>query len=360
MNKSQGIAIGMLVALVLWIASGYVTNDNEPTPVTQGQPERETLMKVRVRTFDISEVTSVVFVQGQLEPWRSVMLRAETSGTVDEVNVDSGHRVKRDDVLVQLSMEDREVRLARARAQLAQSKADLEASERLFKKKMQSENIVRAARANVAVAEAELAAIKMEIERTSIRAPFDGVVEKRHAYQGVLMERGDSVISVVDDSRLKATAQVPQQNVGSLRIGQAVKISLITGERAKGTLTFISRLADEGTRSYRIEVEVPNPELALVSGLSAELELPTGQASGHYLSPSLLTLHDDGRLGVMAVDETEQAKFYPVSIIRSEDGGVWVSGLPQQVRLVTFGQGFIQSGEKVIPVEEKDPGKEAG
>ena len=74
MNKSQGIAIGILFALVLWIASGYVSNESEPTPVMRGQPERETLMKVRVRTFDVSEVTSVVFVQGQLEPWRSVML----------------------------------------------------------------------------------------------------------------------------------------------------------------------------------------------------------------------------------------------------------------------------------------------
>lgn len=352
MKTSYAIAIGMIVALVLWIASGYVIKDSSPEEAEAAQQDRETLMKVRVRTFNIEDVSNVVFVQGQLEPWRSVTLRAETFGTVDEVNVESGTRVSNGYLLVHLSMDDREVRLARAKAQLAQSQADLEASERLFKKKLQSESSLRAARASVAVARAELAAIQLDIARTSVRAPFDGVIEEREVEHGVLLERGDSVVTIVDDSRLKATAQVPQQSIGSLKPGQSVNVSLITGEKVNGTLTFISRLADEGTRSYRIEVEVPNTELKLVSGLSAVLEIPTGNAAGHFLSPSLLTLHDDGRLGVMAVNESNEAIFYPLKIIRSDGDGVWVAGLPDQVRLVTFGQGFIKSGERVIPVDE--------
>ena len=354
MKTSNNIAIGSVIALVLWIASGYVISGSSATSATAAQQERESLMKVRVKTFTTASVTSLVFVQGQLEPWRSVTLRAETSGTVDEINVDRGTRVVQGEMLTHISMDDREVRLARAEAQVAQSKADLEAAESLFKKKMQSENSVRAARANVAVTKAELAAIKLDIERTSVRAPFDGVVEDRPVELGVLLERGDSVISVVDDTRLKATAQVPQQSVGNLNTGQRVNVTLITGEQVDGTLTFISRLADEGTRSYRIEVEVPNTKLELVSGLSAVLEIPTGESDGHFLSPSLLILHDDGRLGVMAVDESDHANFYPVSLIRSEDGGVWVSGLPAQIRLITFGQGFIQAGEQVIPVNEAE------
>ncbi len=113
------------------------------------------------------------------------------------------------------------------------------------------------------------------------------------------------------------------------------------------------RLADSGTRSYRIEVEIPNSDYRLISGMSAVLAIPTGEAAGHYLSPSLLTLHDDGRLGVMAVDAEDRAQFLPVEIIRSEVDGIWVSGLPDQVRLVTFGQGFIASGERVVPVTEQ-------
>lgn len=350
MKKSYAIAIGLIIALVLWISSGYVINGSSDTPAAAAQQDREILMKVRVKTFNIETVTRVLFVQGQLEPWRSVTLRAETPGTIDAVNVEIGARVEEDDVLVHISLDDREVRLARSRAQVAQSEADLEAAERLFGKKMQSENNVRAARATVAVAEAELAAIQLDIARTFVHAPFDGVIEERSVELGALLERGDSVITVVDDSRLKATAQVPQQSIGSLDIGQPVKVTLITGEETNGTMTFISRLADVGTRSYRIEVEIPNTGLKLVSGLSAVLEIPTGESAGHFLSPSLLTLHDDGRLGVMAVNESNQAIFYPLTIIRSEDGGIWVAGLPDQARLVTFGQGFIQSGEQVIPV----------
>ena len=352
MKQSYLIAIGMAVALALWIASGYLVNGGEAKPVTASQLERETLMKARVKFFNMETVTNVVLVQGQLEPWRSVYLRAVTSGTVEEVTVVKGTRVVRDHVLVRISMDDREIRLARADAQLAQSKADLEAAEKLFAKKMQSENNVRAARATVAVARAELAVIKLDIARTLVRAPFDGVIEERSVELGTLLERGDDVVTVVDDSRLRATAQVPQQSVGSLVEGQAVNVRLITGEKVPGSLSFISRMADEATRSYRIEVEIANTDFGLVSGLSAVLEIPTGEETGHFLPPSLLTLHDDGRLGVMAVNESDQAMFYPVSIIRSQEGGIWVSGLPEKVRLVTFGQGFIQNGEKVIPVDE--------
>lgn len=354
MRLSQGIAIGMIVALALWVASGHVFKGGTATQKSEQQQGRENLMKVQVKTFLMDTVTSKVFVQGQLEPWRTVTLRAETAGTIDQVNSERGTRVAQGDVLVRIAMDDRKVRLAKARAMLAQSKADLEASERLLKKQMQSENNVRAARASLAVAEAELAAIELDIDRTSVKAPFDGVIEERAVELGVLLERGDTVATVVDDSRLKATAQVPQQSVSRLALGQQVNISLITGEQVDGVLSFISRVADSATRSYRIEVEIDNPNLALVSGLSTVLEIPTGESEGHFLSPSLLILHDDGRLGVMAVNESDQAAFHAVELIRSEGNGVWVSGLPAQARLITFGQGFIQHGEKVIPVDESE------
>jgi multidrug efflux system membrane fusion protein len=250
-------------------------------------------------------------------------------------------------------MDDRKIRLARAEAQLSRSKADLEAAEKLLKKQLQSENNVRAAKASLAVAEAELAAVQLDIARTSIRAPFDGFIEHRAVEVGVLLERGDDVATIVDDSRIRASAQVPQQHVASLSPGQTVSVRLITGEQAEGRLTFISRVADAGTRSYRIEAEVPNPDHELISGLSAVLEIPTGKQVGHFFKPSLLTLHDDGRLGVMAVNEKNEAVFYAVELIRSEGDGVWVSGLPAKVRLVTFGQGFIQAGEIVDAVEQQ-------
>jgi multidrug efflux system membrane fusion protein len=352
MKLSYGVALAMAAALVLWVGSGYLIR-SDATQATSEQVERQELMKVRVKEYRRGDVTQMVTVQGQLEPWRKVDLRAETAGTVDKVDAQIGARVSTGDELVHLSMDDRAVRLARAEAQLAQSQSDLEAAKKLFKKQLQSESNLRAARANLAVAEAELAAIKLDIERTSLRAPFDGVVEARMVEVGTLLDRSDSVVTVVDDSRLKATAQVPQQSVARLAVGQAVRVELITGKQVDGVLTFVSRLADSGTRSYRIEVEVPNPDYQLISGMSAVIEIPTGEAGGHYLSPSLLTLHDDGRLGVMAVDAEDRAQFLPIKIIRSEVDGIWVSGLPEQVRLVTFGQGFIASGERVIPVTEQ-------
>jgi len=350
MKSSYLIALGLLLALVLWIASGHLERSEPATASPAAVAPASAPMKVRVADYRAETITRSVRVQGQLEPWRSVNLRAETAGTVETLAVRQGDRVQRGDLLVRIAMEDREIRLARAEAQLAQSRADLEATQRLFDKQLTSDNSLKAAQAGLAVAQAEIAAIRLDIERTSLRAPFDGVVEEIPVELGTLLERGDKVLRIVDDTRLKATAQVPQQHVANLNGGQPAAVELITGTQLEGRLIYIARVADTATRSFRVEVELANPAAALSSGFSAVLDFPVGEIEAHFVSPALLVLHDDGRLGVMQVTGQGQAAFRPVELVRSEKGGAWISGLPPQVRLITFGQGFISDGEAVTPV----------
>jgi len=154
----------------------------------------------------------------------------------------------------------------------------------------------------------------------------------------------------VDDSVLKAVGRVSQQSAGQLQLGQAVTLRLLDGREAEGKLTFISRLGDADTHSFRVEAEIPNPQGAISSGVSAELRIAVGREAAHFLSPAVLSLDDAGQVGVKSVQDDGSVRFDPIELVRTEAEGIWVSGLPGEARVISQGQGFVNAGEAVIPV----------
>ena len=112
-------------------------------------------------------------------------------------------------------------------------------------------------------------------------------------------------------------------------------------------MRFISPTADPATRTFRVEIEAPNPDGAIRDGITAEIRLATGSAPAHRLSPAVLTLDDRGVLGVRTVGPGEIVRFMPVSILAEGSDGVWVSGLPETVEVITVGQEYVKDGERV-------------
>jgi len=358
MKRSAYLSIGLLCAVTVWMLSGSLVGASRTetaSRVRDGAPQPR-LMKVQVAQLTAGTVTREVVVQGQLEPRRRVEIRAETGGQVVNLPVEKGAVVAEGELLAELAEEDRGAQVARAEAEVASRRLDLSASENLGRKGMQAQTQVKAAQAALAAADAELERLRIDLEHTRIRAPFPGVIETRAVELGSLLERADPVVELVDASVLKAVGHVPQQSAGMLALGQTVDVRLLNGRTADGRITYLARVADSGTRSFRVEAEVPNPHGALHGGVSAELRIAVADESGHFLSPAVLTLDDSGRVGVKAVEGEGKVAFYPISLVRTEADGVWVSGLPQQVTVITQGQGFVIAGEMVEPIDdERDP-----
>lgn len=347
------LAIGLALAVTVWMLSGALVGASRKAQSANDGIQSDApipVMKVLVSESEAARIDREVEVQGQLEPRRRVVLRAETEGKVERLPVEKGDRVEAGAVLVELSEDDRPAQLARAQAEVAARQLELSAFETLGTQGMQARTQIKTAQAALANAEAELARLQVDIERLRIRAPFAGVVETREIELGSLLQRGDDVLELVDNSRLKAVGHVPQQSAGSLQLGQPVTVELLDGTLAEGRLTYIAQMADAQTRSFRVEAEIPNPELKLASGVSAELRIKLGEETGHFVSPAVLTLDDQGQIGVRAVDSNDQVHFYPISLVRTESDGVWVSGLPAQLRIITRGQGFVSEGEQVKPI----------
>jgi len=113
---------------------------------------------------------------------------------------------------------------------------------------------------------------------------------------------------------------------------------------------YIARTADEQTRTYRIELDIPNPQHTIRAGMTTLVRLPLATVPSHFLSPSILSLDDSGTLGVKIINGESTVRFLPVTIISAEADGYHVAGLPERVTLITVGHEFVTDGEAVTPV----------
>lgn len=353
MNRSYLIAIGLAVILTAWMLSGILTGPANPEMLSP-TPSTHTLepMKVQVRTQRAEPVVREIVIQGQTEPNRTVTLRAETSGRVMELVAQRGQPVKAGEVILRLAMNDRQARLRQVQALLRQRQRDFEAIQKLGQTGYQAETRVNQAIAELEAARAELERIQLDIGHTTIRAPFDGILNEQEAEIGAVVAPGNPVATLVDNSPLVVSGQISQQAIGQIGVGQSARVRLVNDQDAEGRIRYISVTADQATRTFRAEVEIANPESALTAGVSAEIRIPVETVSTHFLSPSLLTLDSQGVLGVKTVGEEERVEFHPVDIVRAGADGIWVSGLPEQARLITVGQGFVQMGERVTAIPE--------
>jgi multidrug efflux system membrane fusion protein len=349
-SKPVLIASGVALAVAAWMLTGLgrtSTSGSEAAraPDAQASPTRVSVQKSRARNM-----TREIVVSARTEPNRVVELRAETDGRVVRLGAERGSTVSAGDHIVSLDLRDRETRLEEGRAVLKQMELQLEAARRLQSQQFISEVQIAEAFARVATARTALEEIELEIANTTLDAPFDAVLQDRTVELGDYVNSGDSVAQLVDTDPLLVVGEVSEREVGALEVGSTGRALLVTGATVEGRIRYVSPRADENTRTFRIELAVANPERLFRAGMTAELRLAADEITAHLLSPALLTLDDAGVVGVKAVDDHDRVQFYPIEIVDSSNAGISVEGLPEEVRVITVGQGFVSVGERVVPV----------
>ena len=158
----------------------------------------------------------------------------------------------------------------------------------------------------------------------------------------------------MDEEPYLVVGQVSEHDIGLVKIGDAGEAKLANGAAVAGQVRFVGTVADPATRTFRVELEVPNPARTLRSGITAEIRIPVESVQAHFISPALLTLDDQGVLGVRTVSNAAQVEFMPVEIFATRRDGVWITGLPPTVTIITVGQEFVRHGETVVPVPDED------
>ncbi len=352
MKRSYWIALAVLLVVAAWLLTGRFAGDREAVDGRAvAAPERQP-MRVRVVESVAESVTQEVVIHGTTAPTRQVTLKAETAGRVAELPAARGTAVRAGEVVVRLDPENREAQLAEARALVDLRRLEYRAVQSLRKQGLQEERQLAEAKALLESARAQLQGIELDLRRTAIRSPFDAVLDTRAVEVGDYVSVADPVATVAQLDPFIVTGQVSEQQIGLLRTGGFGTARIVGGQSLKGVIRYIGALADPATRTFTVELEVPNPEGRRLAGVTADIRVPVAELRAHRLPASVLTLGESGNIGVKAVDASGVVRHHQGQIVRATPEFLWLSGLPERLLVVVVGQGFVQPGEQVQPVFE--------
>ena len=347
------IVLIIVVVLAAWLASGMV-GGGEPTGETAPKADQAQPVSVAVRTSTAEQVWREVELNGRTAPDRAVTLRAQTAGRIDSISARRGARVKAGEVLTRIALDDRGASRNEARAVVKQRRLQYEAVRKMSEKGYQTRTDLAQAKSDLEAAQAQLANIQQDIDNTVVRAPFAGVLETRPVEVGDYVAVGDEIARVIQQNPFVVRGDLAEKDVAFVEPGQPGRARLIDGRMVEGTVRYVATEADEATRTYPVELEVDNPGGRLVAGASAKLILPLEQVEAHEVAADLLTLDEAGEMGIKTIDEDGRVAFHGADIVKSSDDRLWLAGLPESVRLITTGQGFVRAGDAVQIVDDAD------
>ncbi len=343
-----GLAVVILAVIVSYVTVGSILGGGGEANSTPGEVEKpgDDLFLVSTRMITASDHVEQIQVRGRTEALKKVDLKAEVTGRIIATPVEKGERVKAGQTICRIAPNAREANLEKAQALATQRQLEYNANVELAKKGFRSDTQVAAAKAELDAANAGVRQAEVELDHTLIKAPFAGLVNDRPAEVGDFLQVGSTCAILLTDDPYLVVGEVSDRQVNRIKKGQPATVELTDGTVIEGTVRYISSAARIETRTFRVEVEVPNPALELREGMTANILIPTTSAKAHFLTPSLLTLKDDGSVGIRIVEDGT-VKFFPITIAGNNPDGLWVKGLPDQIQLIIIGQNFVTEGQKV-------------
>jgi len=348
-KRAYLIAIGLALLILLWFVYGTKirNNESEATPTPVENAAEETLPSVVARRISAEQHASYMNLHGRTEAVREVAVKAETAGLVVRTPIREGQFVGRGTLLCQQDVDARQAQLDQANATLKSRELDYKAAQTLVDKGYRSETQALSAQAALDGARAAVKQAEIELGNVNMRAPFSGIFDQQIAEIGEYLMPGQPCGLLVDLDPMLIVGEATEKQVGFLKVGQSAEMELATGERLEGKVRFIETKANPQTRTFRLEVEVPNKKNALKSGVTASLKLSSGETASHFIPSRVLTLDDQGRIGVRHLDDRNIVKFSTVTTIDENEDGMWVTGLPDETNLIIVGQDYVAEGSEV-------------
>ena len=353
MKASRIVAVGLVVGAVAWVASGHLVPHETSQSRAAVRPDAGApkLFRVAVAEANVAPHARKLTLSGRTEADKKVTITARTGGVLTEMRVKRGQQVKKGDVLAVLSDDAREAQVAQATALYNQRKAELEARRKLIEQgslpRLEAVNL----EAQFKSAEAALAAATAERDRGVLRAPWDGIITDNAEVGGAaLAMMGAPVAQMVALDPMLAVVEVSERRLGGLKIGDEAEVRLVNGQKATGRVRFIAKVASQTTRTYRVEVEMKNPDGAIPDGITAEVSIPMAPVPAARVPRSALTFSAAGDLGVRIVKGDTEVDFVPISVVEDDQNHMWVAGVPDGARVIVQGQDFVREGQKVVAV----------
>ena len=345
------VALGVLVATGIWVATGEFSSvgSARTDPAAQEAKKEVTTPRkiVQVAVPPRVEHARTIRVSGQTEAEKDSVLASRAAGVIEELAVSKGDHVEKGDLILRLESEGKEAAVASARQTLAQRQAEADAAERLAKGGNIASLQLDAARTALASAQSALELAQADLNRVTVRAPFSGVIDKVHVEQGSAVMQGAEVATLLKLDPIVIVGEVSERELGNIQTGDKAEVKLVNGDTVTGTLRYMSRAASPQTRTFRMEVDVSNPDNVIPAGMTAEIAVRAKTLETVALPRSVVTLHPDGDLGVRSVESDGTVVFHPIEIVDDTPDALFAAGIPAEARVIVAGQDFVVEGEKV-------------
>lgn len=352
MKTSYKTAISILILTVLWMVSGLFSGSVPTTTESPDATKQVHMPRVRVMTIVGELHTQSIRVMGRIQADQAVSIRAQVLGHVSDVVVSKGDRVNVGDVILHIDVEDRKGLLAESRARLKQREIAYEAARKLRQGGYSSQLTEAKAKADLEAARAQVTRMKRNLDNTTVKAPLAGVIDTLPVKAGDYFDKAGGLVGrIVDLTKMVALGQVAERNIQDIALGKPAMVRLPDGRELSGLVSYISSASNALTRTFGVEVTLDIADETVREGITAEIQLPMKTLFSHRLSSALLTLDAEGKVGVKTINADNIVEFHSVKVVSDTKDGMWLSGLPTKIVVISVGQDFVSVGQTVDPVE---------
>lgn len=328
-------------AAFLGLTAGCSKQSSSGAAPRSGAAQAQVVEVAPVVRRDLLETLTVV---GSFEANESAQLRPEIAGLVQGIYFEEGQTVKQGDLLMKIDDAELRAQFAQVEARFKLAELNVARSESLSETRTIPQSEFDRARSEHAAARAELEVLKLRIEKTSLRAPFDGVIGARSLSPGDYVTSGSILTTLNDLSRLKISFQVPERYLGKVHPGTTFTIhTRQAGAPAKitGEVYFVSPVIERTTRASEVKGYVAQPPAFLKPGMFANVEIGLDVRRATLTVPegAILTVSDGTQ--VIAVREAKGEKvaaFVPVQV------GLRTQGLAE----ITVAGDALKEGEEIV------------
>lgn len=349
-NTSYIVAAVATILIAGWFVVNKDSGNSEamaPQSTEKTEAAPLTTVVVESRQAELHQNSYVLF--GRTEANREVAVKAKTPGLVVATPIAEGRYVERGTVLCRQDIDARQANLDQATAMMQTKEFDMQSTRTLVDKGYKSAIALSNARAAVDGAKASVKQAEIELDNVTMRAPFSGIFDQQMAEIGDYLAPGQACGLLVELSPLLVTVELTENQIGAVKKGQVAEIKLATGETVTGKVRYIESKANALTRTFRTQIQLPNPGLKLRGGVTATVSVAAGETMAQHIPSKILTLADSGEVGVRYLDSGNRVRFAAVTTIDEDSTGVWVTGLPDSTRVIVEGQDFVIGGTEVDP-----------
>ena len=265
----------------------------------------ETLFKVKSITSLATEINRTVNISSTSEAYRKIEIQSEVTSKIEKVLKTKGSLVKDNEVIVKLE--------------------EYDSYEKLFNNGLISRN---------------------EFNKIALLTPFEGILLDGHKIEGELITPGSVVYEIIDLSKIKIIGYVNENEINGITTDNTVEVKILN-KNVRGVIDYISPIADYNTKTFEIIVIFDNSDLQVRDGISAELIIYKDKIKVHKISPSVLSLGENGDIGIKVLNKDNEVIFKEIEIIEDTSDYMLISGLDDEENIITIGQQYVSSGDKV-------------